>query len=57
VTEEPPRHKGFWARHWLKALLSLVIVVGFGYLLRAGALPIVPEARQFTGIRWWTLGV
>lgn len=57
MTRERTDEKGFWARHWLKAALSVVIVIGFGYLLRAGALPIVPDARQFAGIRWWTLGV
>lgn len=48
--------RSFLARHWLKAVLSLVIVIGFGWLLHAGALPIVPDASQFANVRWWTLG-
>jgi uncharacterized protein (TIRG00374 family) len=53
----PDRERSFWARHWLKAVLSLVVAFGFGYLLHAGALPIVPSWDQFARVRWWTLAV
>ncbi len=51
----PAPQPGFLSRHWLKVLLSLLIALGFGYLLHAGALPIVPSMGQLSHTRWWTL--
>jgi uncharacterized protein (TIRG00374 family) len=42
-------------RHWLKLLASLLVAGGFVWLLRQGALPIVPPASAFSKMRWWTL--
>jgi uncharacterized protein (TIRG00374 family) len=47
--------EGWFARHWLKLLLSLAVAAGFAYLMHAGALPIVPSRDAFERVRWWTL--
>ena len=48
---------GWLRRHWLKLLASLLVAGGFVWLLRQGALPIVPPASAFSKVRWWTLPV
>lgn len=47
--------QGFFARHWLKLVVSLAIALGFGWLMHAGALPIVPGRDAFSHTRWWTV--
>ena len=47
--------EGWFARHWLKLVLSLAVAAGFAYLMHAGALPIVPSRDAFERVRWWTL--
>ena len=50
------RHGTSWLkRHRIKLVLSLLIAVGFGWLLHAGALPLIPPASAFAKMRWWTL--
>jgi glycosyltransferase 2 family protein len=34
---------------------SLLAAAGLGWLLRAGALPVVPDASAFAKTRWWTV--
>lgn len=48
---------GWLKRHWLKLLASLLVAGAFVWLLRQGALPIVPPANAFAKMRWWTLPV
>jgi glycosyltransferase 2 family protein len=51
-----PGSSGGWIRrHYLPLGASLVVAAGFAWLLRAGALPVLPDARVFHGIRWWTV--
>src|SRR6185503_8997672 len=47
--------EGWFARHWLKLVLSLGVAIGFAYLMHAGALPILPGAEAFQRVRWWTV--
>lgn len=44
---------GWLGRHWLKLVASLAIAGAFGWLLRAGALPILPGREAFRDMRWW----
>ncbi|GMV18107.1 MAG: flippase-like domain-containing protein [Polyangiaceae bacterium] len=47
---------GSWLRrHWLKLLASLLVAGGFVWLLHRGALPILPDAKAFSKMRWWTV--
>ncbi|MFC1643008.1 lysylphosphatidylglycerol synthase transmembrane domain-containing protein [Myxococcota bacterium] len=41
----------------IAVLGSIVIAFGFAWLLQAGALPVVPQAHAFSGVRWWTVAV
>lgn len=36
---------------------SLLCALGFGWILRAGGLPIVPARGALTGVVWWTVAV
>jgi uncharacterized protein (TIRG00374 family) len=52
----PPKPRESWLRkHRLKLLTSVLIACGFGYLLHAGALPLVPSREALARIRWWTI--
>ncbi len=42
-------------RHWLKLAVSLAMMAGFALILRAGALPLWPDAEAFARARWWTI--
>src|ERR1043165_7743629 len=37
--------------------LGLVIAGVFIWIMREGAMPLVPHERAFAGVRWWTAGV
>jgi glycosyltransferase 2 family protein len=37
--------------------LGLVIAGLFVWIMREGAMPLVPHERAFAGVRWWTAGV
>ncbi len=52
MTERP---RSWLSRHGGKLALSLVIGAGFALLLRAGALPLVPDPASFARVEWWTL--
>jgi hypothetical protein len=54
MTARPPQH--WLARHWPKMVASSIIVAGFVWLMRAGALPILPGREAFAHMRWWTVG-
>lgn len=42
-------------RHLGKLLASLVVAGAFGWLLHAGALPLVPRREAFADMKWWTV--
>lgn len=46
---------GWLRRHWIKLLGSLLVALGFAWLLHKGALPIVPSASAFARVKWWTV--
>jgi hypothetical protein len=55
-TPEPPaRADASFSRHRYQKLLvgSVVVVACFGWLLNAGALPVIPPARAFADVHWW----
>jgi glycosyltransferase 2 family protein len=45
-----------WEHRWAVGG-SLAVAAGLGWLLHAGALPVVPEASAFARVRWWTVVV
>jgi hypothetical protein len=49
------QNRSFLRRHALKLALSIVIAIGFGVLLKAGALPLVPSKETFGNVKWWTV--
>jgi uncharacterized protein (TIRG00374 family) len=50
-SKEPPR----LSRHWPKLVVSLVIAVGFAWLMHQGALPLVPHREAFARVDWFTV--
>src|SRR5512142_2381394 len=47
-----------WLREHRWALAgSVLVAVGLGWLLHAGALPVLPPASAFARVRWWTVVV
>lgn len=47
-----------WLRkHQLALLASVVTAGGFAWLLRAGALPIIPGPESWQRVHWWTVPV
>jgi glycosyltransferase 2 family protein len=50
-TLAPPRG-GWWRRHWGKLAVSILIALGFAWLLHAGALPLVPGRAAFSNVSW-----
>jgi hypothetical protein len=56
-TEAAPaaRSSSWLRRHRLKLATSIVIALGLGYILHAGALPILPTRQALAGVRWWTV--
>ncbi len=46
---------GWWRRHWGKLVVSLLLSLGFVWLLDAGALPLVPGKSAFAKVKWWTV--
>jgi glycosyltransferase 2 family protein len=51
----PAAGAGFFRRHRGKLLASLLLGGGFVWLLRAGALPLIPPAAALERMRWWTV--
>jgi hypothetical protein len=49
------RPRGFFRRHAVKLVASLVITCGIVYTVHKGGLKFLPEVGDFKGIRWWTL--
>jgi len=47
----------FARRHAVALLASLLVAVGFGWLLHAGALPIVPPRAAFASVSWASVGI
>jgi hypothetical protein len=54
---DPASPPSWLRRHRLKVVASVLVAVAFGYLLEAGALPLVPSRSALSGVRWWTVGV
>src|SRR5512140_203616 len=47
-----------WLREHRWALAgSVLVAVGLGWLLHAGALPVLPPASALARVRWWTVAV
>jgi uncharacterized protein (TIRG00374 family) len=44
-------------RLWWQLALGLLIAGFFIWLMRAGAMPLIPHAAAFADMRWWTAGV
>lgn len=54
--DETPRADAQSRRRRLILLAaSLVCALGFGWVLRAGGLPVVPKSAAFAGISWWAV--
>jgi hypothetical protein len=45
-----------WEHRWAVGG-SLAVAAGLGWLLHAGALPVVPDPSAFAKTRWWTVAV
>lgn len=52
--ERTVAHEGWFRRHRLKVVASLFVAAGFGWLLHAGALPLIPPERAWQSVKWWT---
>ena len=52
---EPSRGKRRRRGTMRTLLLAALLTIGFAWLLHAGALPIVPQAKAFDGMRWWVV--
>ena len=50
ATSEPTSHPGFWQKHGIKLVVSLVIAVLFGWMLERGGMPIIPPASAFAKV-------
>jgi glycosyltransferase 2 family protein len=50
ATSQPAPHPGFWHKHGLKLAISLVIAVGFGWMLERGGMPLIPPASAFAKV-------
>lgn len=55
--ERATRSPSWLRRHGGKLALSLVVAATFGWLLRAGKLPVLPPRESFAHVKWWTLWV
>jgi glycosyltransferase 2 family protein len=51
------RRTPYLRRHAATIAVSLVVAIGFGWLMHRGALPVVPPARAFAKVEWWTVAV
>jgi glycosyltransferase 2 family protein len=52
-----PVHPSWLRRHGVKLAASLIIALGFGWLLHAGALPLLPPRSALDDVKWWTVVV
>ena len=50
-SSQPTPHPGFWQKHGVKLVVSLVIAVAFGWMLERGGLPIIPPASAFARVK------
>jgi glycosyltransferase 2 family protein len=50
-----PSPRGFLRRHAVKLGASVVITCIIVFVVRKGGLKFLPEGRDFTGVRWWTV--
>ena len=50
----PPPAQGFLRRHAVKLVLSAVITAGILYTIQKGGMKLVPEWKDYQGVRWWT---
>jgi glycosyltransferase 2 family protein len=50
---ERPSESVSSVRHWPKLLFSLVLAVGFVWLLKSGGLPLVPAREAFANVNYW----
>jgi uncharacterized protein (TIRG00374 family) len=55
LVSTPPKDRPWLRRHWPKLAVSLVVAGGFGWLLRQGALPLVPHREAFARVDWVTV--
>jgi hypothetical protein len=49
--------QGLWRRALPRILISLVIAVGFLWLLMRGGLPVLPSTQTLQRLPWWALGM
>jgi uncharacterized protein (TIRG00374 family) len=49
--------RGFFRRHAIKLVASLLITLGIWLAMRKGGLKIVPEGSDFGHVRWWTVAL
>lgn len=49
-----PPPQGFLRRHAVKLVLSVVITAGILFTIQKGGLKLVPEWKDYAGVRWWT---
>jgi glycosyltransferase 2 family protein len=57
TTSEPASQPVSIVRHWPKLLFSLLLAGCFVWLLRQGALPLVPGADALANVAWWGVGL
>jgi hypothetical protein len=47
---------GFFRRHAVKLVLSLLLGGGLAWMLASGQLPLFPPAAVWAAVRWWAVG-
>ena len=52
-----PSSPGFLRRHASKLAASLIITGAIVYVVHKGGLKFLPEGRDFSGVRWWTVAL
>ena len=52
MVSTPPKEQPRFSRHWPKLVVSLIVAAGFAWLLRQGALPLLPDSAAFAKVDW-----
>lgn len=55
MTDKATESKSFLRRNSAKLLASAIITVGILFTLKKGGLTLVPEGRDFAGVRWYAI--
>ena len=50
ASTKPAPHPGFWQKHGVKLVISLVIAVAFAWMLERGGMPLIPPASAFANV-------